>query len=88
MNVLRSVQLEVELPGGAVGSRGVTEDPAIWRVAAWLVAKHGRAAAQVAQRHAALPPDEDQQLRAVWMRVTKATLELLRDQRRRDEPVN
>jgi hypothetical protein len=66
----------------------MTDDPSIWRVAAWLVAKHGPAAAQVAQRHAALPADEDQQLRAVWIRVTRATLELLREHRRDGETVN
>jgi hypothetical protein len=66
----------------------MTEESSIWRVAAWLVEKHGADAAHVAQRHAALPADEDQQLRAVWMRVTKATLELLRAERRGDDTVN
>ena len=66
----------------------MTDESSIWRVAAWLVAKHGPAAAHVAQRHAALPVEEDQELRSVWMRVTKATIELLRQEPRRDEPVN
>ena len=66
----------------------VTEEPSIWRVAAWLVAKHGDAAAKVAQRHAASPPDQAHEQRVLWMRVTKATLELLRAARREKDPVN
>jgi hypothetical protein len=64
------------------------EDPAVWRVAAWLVTKHGADAPVVAHRNAAAPPAAAGPQREVWVRVTKAALELLREHPRDGERVN
>src|SRR5690242_3161006 len=53
--------------GRVAGAMPMTDEASIWRLAALLVEKHGAAAAHVAQSHAAMPPGEDRDERAVWI---------------------
>jgi hypothetical protein len=67
----------------------VSDERPVWRIAAYLVEKHGEDAADVAKRIAARRPRTTTTLRPiVWKHVAEATSELLRTERAEDEQLH